>query len=69
MMKLFTFYHLTYYYMGKIKQKNIKREFLLTLKSKERYRWFKDIQRYIKEGKTAKEACKLARVSRGEYYY
>jgi len=55
--------------MGKIKQKNIKREFLLTLKSKERYRWFKDIQRYIKEGKTAKEACKLARVSRGEYYY
>ena len=55
--------------MGKIKEKNLKREFLITLKSKERYRWYISIKKLIKLGYTVVEACKALRIGRSEYYY
>lgn len=55
--------------MGKIKEKNEKREFLMTLKSKERYRWYKSIKKLVKTGYTVRDACKEVRIGRSEYYY
>jgi transposase-like protein len=55
--------------MGKLKQKRVKREYLITLKSKERYRWYMQINRLIKKGVSVKAACKLERIGRSEYYY
>lgn len=55
--------------MGKIKAKRLKSEYLLALKSKERYRWYMQIKRLVSQGITVKDACKLERISRSEYYY
>lgn len=55
--------------MTKCKQKRIENEIKETLKSRERYRWYKAIQKRIKKGTTVKDACKAERIPRSEYYY
>ena len=55
--------------MGKLKQLRLKNEVKETLKSKERYRWYSEIQRLLKKGWTVKDACKETRIGRSEYYY
>lgn len=40
-----------------------------TLKSKERYRWYTEIQRMKRKGWNVKDACRELRISRSEYYY
>ena len=55
--------------MGKIAKERLKREFLETLKTKERYRWYKEIQRLIRNSHSAKEACMIAGIQRSTYNY
>jgi len=55
--------------MGKIAKDRLRREFLETLKSKERYRWYKEVQRLIRGGYTAKESCNRVGVGRSKYNY
>jgi len=55
--------------MGKLAQERLKREFLESLKSKERYKWYKEVQRLIKKGYTARVSCEKVGVGRSKYNY
>lgn len=55
--------------MGKGTKKRLVKEYKSVLKSKERYRWYCQIQTLLREGYTVIAACKAARVGRSEYYY
>lgn len=55
--------------MGKIRQKRLEMEVKETLKAKERYRWYKAINKLVIKGMTVKDACKDQRIGRSEYYY
>lgn len=55
--------------MGKLKAKRLQMEVKEALKSKERYRWYTEIQRMKKKGWNIKDACRELRISRSEYYY
>lgn len=55
--------------MGKLAQNRLKMEVKESLKSKERYRWYTEIERMKKRGWSVQSACKELRISRSEYYY
>lgn len=55
--------------MGKLAKERLEREFKEALKSKERYRWYREIHRLVRQGWTAQAACKEVGVSRSTYNY
>lgn len=55
--------------MGKGTKKRLVKEYKSVLKSKERYRWYTQIQALLQQGYSVVAACKAARVGRSEYYY